>query len=89
MQMKELEKLLTEARSKLRDLQVKYDSALSENQSAIQRDLHREDGSSRQDALHEQLMQSCKDDVDFSRKELDKQKEVVSSLELKLSEEAL
>lgn len=66
--------------TKLEQLQNEAEQAESGADSAIERDLHRTDGSERQDRLHEQILQNIIDRSHEARAAYDRQEKLVKDL---------
>lgn len=71
---------LEEEQAKLIQLQQELDEAIKENNSAKERDYHREDGSPRQDLMHEEWMQKHADREWKAQQAVDKQTQIVKAL---------
>ncbi len=67
-------------KEKLDVLKAEYDSAQSDYLCQLERDAVREDGSSRQDALHEQFLREGRDEALSAKAALVAQEKVVAGL---------
>ncbi len=76
----ELEEQISIETQKLEQLQTAAKEAGSRAQSAIERDSRREDGSPRQDNLHQQILQNTIDSSHEASAAYEKQKKLVSDL---------
>lgn len=65
---------------KLNELSNAYEKVKSSYFAAVERDLNREDGSARQDALHEQFLQENRDEYYALKAEFEAQVNLVSEL---------
>jgi hypothetical protein len=71
---------LNEETKKLNELSNKYEAAKSSYFSDLERDLNRRDGSMRQDALHERIMQESANDFHSAKKAFEDQVKLVAKL---------
>ncbi|WMO23880.1 hypothetical protein NI374_06370 [Vibrio parahaemolyticus] len=65
---------------KLNELSSKFEPAKSSYFSDVDRDLHRRDGSARQDALHERFMEESRDNYLTAKAAFEAQVHVVAKL---------
>lgn len=71
---------LEQEQAKLIQLQQELDDAIKENNSAKERDYHREDGSPRQDLMHEKWMQEHEDREWKANRAVEEQARIVKAL---------
>lgn len=80
MKPQEIEKSLGYELSILNTLRAQYDTKRAFNLSEIERSCSRRDGSERQDRMHDEHMDKCRDDEQNAERAMDEQQKIVSML---------